>query len=241
MCDIRNVFCSLFSSCGIMASPPEKRLRIQRLRDRLPYLSQSALCEVLKVAETEGLPPAASRRTIGRCRDDVAQLQTPYGPLHRTLSVPSRAGAAVELEVQNPFAMLYHTAAVSPYVAGLILQAAQREPPSAASPWKLFLYGDEITPGNQMSYKGERKFWGFYWTIGQFGSAALSDEDNVMVELLHSKSFIYIRCCSIGFKRCCSIGFKRCCSIGLKQHPSDLNRYIRRTCGLKLCSRGRNV
>jgi len=163
-----------------MASPPEKRLRIQRLRDRLPYLSQSALCEVLKVAETEGLPPAASRRTIGRCRDDVAQLQTPYGPLHRTLSVPSRAGAAVELEVQNPFAMLYHTAAVSPYVAGLILQAAQREPPSAASPWKLFLYGDEITPGNQMSYKGERKFWGFYWTIGQFGSAALSDEDNVI-------------------------------------------------------------
>jgi hypothetical protein len=88
--------------------------------------------------------------------------------------VPTCAGGIVDLEVQNPFAMLYHIANVSPYVAKVISDSA--EPSTAAAPWKLVLYGDEITPGNQLSYKGDRKFWGFYWTVTQFGSAALSDE-----------------------------------------------------------------
>lgn len=155
-----------------MADPSAKRARLQRLRDKLPYISQSALGAVLAVAEQEGLPPAASRFAIARARNDCCQTATPYGRIHQTLSV-----GCLEFEVQSPFAMLYHVARTSPYVADVISAATRRKPSTVVDPWHLILYADEITPGNQLAYKSERKFWGFYWSVAQFGSAAIADED----------------------------------------------------------------
>lgn len=159
-----------------MAEPNNKRIRLQRLRDRLPYVSQTALAALLQVAATDDLPSSCSRRTIGRARDSCTQVATPYGSLHSHMSLPNASGNTTQFEVQNPFAMLYHVAKSSPCVSDMLIAASSRSPPSVASPWTLVLYGDEILPGNQLSYRGDRKFWGFYWTIAQLGSAALSDE-----------------------------------------------------------------
>lgn len=176
-----------------MADPSAKRARLQGLRDMLPYISQSALGAVLAVAEREGLPPAASRSTIARARNDRCQTATPYGLIHQTLTV-----GGFEFEVQNPFAILHHVAKTSHYFADVISSAAHRKPSSVEEPWELILYADEITPGNAMAYKIERKFWGFYWSVAQFGSAALADED-MHCEI---KPYVSLSGCYLVLKHC---------------------------------------
>lgn len=154
-----------------MAASSAKRARLQEFRDKLPYISQTALATVLKVAADDGVPEVASRRSFARARDHFSKASTPYGPLHHLLDVGGEG-----FEVQNPFAMLYHVAKNSPVVASALQAAASQQMCTVADPFHLLLYADEITPGNQLAYKTERKFWGFYWTIAEFGTARLSDE-----------------------------------------------------------------
>lgn len=157
--------------------PPSKLARIQSLRSRLPYVSQSALAALLKIAEQEELPTGASRTTLRRARDAVREVRTTYGSLHQTLSFPLETGEILEVEVQNPFAALCEACRSSAAFSAMVSRCAAASPSSLARPWKLVLYMDEILPGNQLAYTNERKMWGFYWTLLDFGSAALSDED----------------------------------------------------------------
>ena len=71
---------------------------------------------------------------------------------------------------------MYQACAVSEDLAKLVKRVHTRHPSSIAAPWRLLLYCDEIVPGNQLAYKSERKFWAWYWSILEFGSAALADE-----------------------------------------------------------------
>jgi hypothetical protein len=158
-------------SAVAMADPPPKRARLQRLRDKLPHISQSALAAILRIADDEGLPPAASRFTIARARDHCATSVTPYGPIHTSVTLGGES-----FEIQNPFSMLHEVVKSSPYISSIVAAAAARRQPTIDAPYNLILYADEITPGNQLAYKGDRKFWAIYWTIAEFGTARLSDE-----------------------------------------------------------------
>ena len=160
-----------------MAEPRAVKVaRLARLRSRLPYVSQNALVAILKIAVEEPLP-TGTRKDVREARDSVVLQQTPYGPLHRQLEVQPVAGSSLNLEIQSPQAILYHAASVSASLSGLLRRAAVAKPPGFGNPWRLILYGDEITPGNQLAYKNERKAWGIYWSLLEFGSAALSHED----------------------------------------------------------------
>ena len=89
----------------------------------------------------------------------------------------SRWGGVV-FEVQNPFAMLYRcsqTHGLKPLVQS-VLEGLSAAPDR---PLNIVLYGDEITPGNALAHKHRRKSWGIYWTLLEFGPAALSCEDRV--------------------------------------------------------------
>ena len=162
-----------------MAAPPAKLARLQSLRSRLPYVSQSALSQILQLAEQEQLPEECSRNDVRKARNAVVEERTPYGTLHQTITVDGNP-----LEVQHPFAMLWHSCASSASVSGLISRAFAASPCTLSMPWSLILYADEILPGNQLAYKNKRKMWRIYWTILNLGSAALSDE-----ELLHKLAF----------------------------------------------------
>ena len=152
---------------------PAKIQRVADLRGRLPYISQNALSAVLTIASTEELP-AATRKDIRESRDCVGERRTPYGTVHQKISVESVNGGMIELEIQHPFAMLHHACSVSESMSSLIKRART---PSLQQPWQLILYSDEIAPGNQLAYKSERKMWGFYWSVLEWGSAALADEE----------------------------------------------------------------
>lgn len=160
-----------------MEERPSKLARLQGLRSRIPFVSQSGLAALLREAQREDFPEVVSRRSIARARDQAVKIVTPYGTLHQTMPLDMNDGKVVDVEVQHPFAMLYHVCSTSAKYAVFICRALTAKPCSVVSPWTIVLYTDEILPGNQMNYKGARKMWGFYWAILELGSEALSDED----------------------------------------------------------------
>ena len=91
-----------------MEGRPAKLARLQALRDRLPYISQSALASVLKIAQNEPLP-TGSRNDIKDARDTTARASTPYGNVCQPVKLKTKTGADMVVELQHPFAMLYHT------------------------------------------------------------------------------------------------------------------------------------
>lgn len=161
---------------NVMAEPPRKIARLQLLRAKLPYVSHSALSAILKESKAEPLPDACSRSSIARSRDAGVKQSTPYGTLHQTVSLHRTDGTNQDVEVQHPFAIMYHLVTTCVAYARLVQRVVAEHPPTPHNPWSLVLYTDEILPGNQLAYKGARKMWGWYWNILQFGSASLSDE-----------------------------------------------------------------
>ena len=151
--------------------------RLQAFRDRLPYVSQSALAAMLCIAKHEPLPDASTRTHIRSARDATVRQTTPYGPIHKVLTLPDTEGGTVDLEIQYPFAMLYHAATISKCFSHLILRTLAKYPASLSSPWRLVFYTDDVGPGNQLGYKHLRKFTAAYYSLLEFGAAALSDEE----------------------------------------------------------------
>ena len=113
---------SRFSSCestrlsapeSAMADRPGKLARLQSLRSRLPYISQSALSQLLRLAAQEELPGTCQRLDVRQARDRTVATHTPYGALHQQVAVKDSDGNDLELEVQHPFAMFWHACASS--------------------------------------------------------------------------------------------------------------------------------
>ena len=100
-------------------------------------------------------------------------MSTPYGALHQRL----RVSEAFEVEYQHPAAMFYHLCQTSARMSALVARAAAAKPSTLSRPWSVVLYADEVLPGNQLAYKNNRKMWAFYWTVLEFTSAGLSDEE----------------------------------------------------------------
>ena len=134
---------------------------------KLPFVSGRALEAILQVAKEDELPDGCSRSTFRRARETMVKTITIYGPLHHTVDIDG-----TDVEVLNPFAALWYAANKCSGFAALLDRAAQHK-----QPWHIVLYADEVLPGNQLAHKAARKTWCWYWTIIEFGPAALSDED----------------------------------------------------------------
>ena len=160
---------------GSMERPTKfaRLTELTRLRQHLPFVSQSALAAILKHAADHELPECSGPKQIRTARSEFVKQMTPYGPLHQKM----RVGAS-QIEVQHPLAVLYYTASKSVAFTKLLRRAVEENPCSAARPWRVVLYFDEIFPGNQLAYKNTRKMWASYWTLLELGSAALSSEDS---------------------------------------------------------------
>ena len=157
-----------------------KRTRLQSLRDRLPFISQSALAAVLKFAAAEPVHEGVTRDELRNARNQIVAEQTPYGPLHQLIMM-----GETSVEFQHPAAMLYHVCKTSTSFSDLLDRVHTATPCAVNRPWRLVLYMDEITPGNQLAHKHARKMWASYWSILEFGSAILCDEARPAPETMH--------------------------------------------------------
>ena len=142
------------------------------LKARLPFISQSARGALLRLAKDEKLPDIVSRNVVREARDRYVQLSTPYGPVHQHLDL----GGGIQTEIQHPMAMLYAAGLKGNAFAELLRRTVSRFPCSPTSPWKLVIYIDEVTPGNQLAYAHERKTWAWYWSFLEF-EQSISSED----------------------------------------------------------------
>ena len=147
-----------------------KSQRIAALRSGLPYVSQSALGAILRLARDDMLPEATSRRCVAQARDDAARTRTLLGELHQAVTLAE----GIEVEMCNPGAMLLHC---SEFTAVQVLLERALANKGPVAPLHVILYADEVTPGNQLAAKTARKTLAFYLTIQEFGQAALANED----------------------------------------------------------------
>ena len=146
-----------------------KAARVGALRARLPFVSQAALGALLQLGKEGELPEANvnGRRDIRNDRDAYVATSGLYGPLHQNVVIAD----GVELEVCAPAAMLVHASRFGP-LQRLLDRALRQYGPKL----HVIIYADEVTPGNQIAHKQARKTWAWYWSIHEFGPAALADE-----------------------------------------------------------------
>ena len=154
---------------------------IRGLRARLPFVSQSALAELLKIAMQEELPKVSRRNDIRIARDQLVQQMAPYGTLHQKIDV----GGGVSIEVQHPLAMLHYCVQRSDALSRLVERKLHDHPSTVAQPWRLCLYTDEVSPGNQLAHTHSRKAWGIYWSFAEMGEQ-ISAEDRALFTCLSS-------------------------------------------------------
>ena len=152
---------------------------INDLRCTMPYVSQTALASIIRYSrEHGGLPSAAADRREIRYARDVTTIknETPYGPLHRSVQIAlAGAGGGASVEIQDPWAMLFCAAGESGWFSELLRYTFEKHPCSPGAPWHFVLYTDEVTPGNALAARNERKAQVLYWSIFEF-DAYLSNE-----------------------------------------------------------------
>ena len=169
---------ALCGTYGMAESRAAKQARVGRLRRELPHISQSALIAILKEAQREPLPNVIRRDEIRLARDEIANTETPYGKVHQQIPLVTKNGTIWLLCAQAPWAMLYVAAGRSLALARLIHATIQRHgQPSPARPWRLVTYTDEVDPSDSIAGEHSRKFQALYWSILDFGVAALSHEE----------------------------------------------------------------
>ena len=58
-----------------------------------------------------------------------------------------------------------------------LTQVRSNRPSSFRRPWNIVIYSDEVTPGDPVKPRNDRKFQTVYWSFMEFGNTALSHEE----------------------------------------------------------------
>ena len=119
-----------------------------------------------------------SRRSVKRAREQhLESLAGLHGPLLRDLMLEQEDGAgSVKVWYINPVAMLHHAWNHCKPFQAWVRERVAAQPPSYDRPWRLVLYSDEITPGNQLKQSNDRKVQAVYWTFAEIGRQGLGCE-----------------------------------------------------------------
>ncbi|CAK0814499.1 unnamed protein product, partial [Prorocentrum cordatum] len=138
---------------------PAKLRRLSRLRAELPFMHCHAMAQFLASVKRDGIPELGSRRQdIRDARELMVGENTPCGKLHQNVIVGQHT-----VEICSPAAMLWYCSAL-PAMQPLWQRALE-----LPRPWRIIIYGDEIGAGNALAHAQNRKSWGIYWAIAEFG------------------------------------------------------------------------
>ena len=139
------------------------------------YVSNAALEAILGGINEHGIPDAISRSTIKRQRvaDVYADDASQFGPVIVSEEFPATEGEDQQVHFQHPIAMLSAIMAVSIIFRELFISVVE----ASGGNISFIIYTDEVTPGNALLHDNRRKGWAFYWSIAEFGSEILANED----------------------------------------------------------------
>ena len=155
------------------------KIKVQRLasiRYTLPWVSQRALLAMCQWAHANGgLPDIHSTYDIRRAREEILDVDTPYGKLLATYHLQNQDDSWFDFEMLNPWAALYYFISKSKCLSEIFEKLCEIHKPAEAA-WRLIYYSDEVTPGNQLAHKHARKVQAIYFSFLEFGPM-LSNED----------------------------------------------------------------
>ncbi len=136
--------------------PPWKKPRLG-LASSLAFLPVRPLLRAREPNASEG---SGAKKV---CRDDDALMQrpTPYGPLRKSLKVPTNEGDR-ELDYLCPFAWLHVLCEGSETFSHFLLGKLR------GSSGRLVLYCDECRPGNALRPDKGRAYAAVYWSLVDF-------------------------------------------------------------------------
>ena len=135
------------------------------------FASKSAIAQILAAVRRDGLPDHSSRTTQFRKRKAFASTPGRHGPLVCALTL----AAGLVVGVQNPAAMLLHCSEHCDGFRNLMSRTAEKV--GVDTPWSIILYADGVSPADTLSKNDQRKFYAIYWSLKEFGQAALGTEE----------------------------------------------------------------
>ena len=170
--------------------------KLQSLRQRIPFCSQSALEAILTLAAEEGVPASHKRKQIRQSVEEVIAGLCLYGPLLVTATAMTVEEDPVQLVFANIFSYLAGAYAAGGCFADYLDKVHGHNPSSFNNPWSCILYADELHPGNQLAGSA-RKTWAIYFSFAQFGPM-LSNSDSWFTLLLARSEKVSQLAASIG-------------------------------------------
>ena len=136
---------------------------------RKHFASRSALVDILKAVEKDGLPTHYSRNYQYTKRKQFGATATTCGRLVQTFPV-----GGVTIAVQSPAAMLRHCAH---HCEGFKTLLQQTHTAHGDAPWSLILYTDGVSPQDTLSKNDQRKFTAIYWSFAEFWQCAFATKE----------------------------------------------------------------
>ena len=173
---------SCFSSIVISMAANERKRKLEaldRLRRRVPHVTQSALAGIIAELKRAGVPELGRRADMRAARDAKVLEATPYGPISKEVAlVAAHPGKQPQrMLIACPLAMLWRAHDTCAPFREFLHQRLAIEGCSEEKPWNMVLYCDEVLPGDQLGGRKLRKFHATYYSFLEFGAAALSRED----------------------------------------------------------------
>ena len=132
-----------------------KGVDVLRLGRGRSFATQSAISELCRAVEKDGLPECYSRKAQSTAMKNFTNQQTPYGPL----MAPCVVGG-VALAVQCPGPMMHYCAEHCSGFASLLAETVAGH--GSDDPCDLFVYADGLSPEDTLSKNDQRKFWATY-------------------------------------------------------------------------------
>ena len=148
---------------------------------RSVYVSQRGLEHVLtelreKNLLAEDLP--SSRSSVKRAREDSLATKTGrFGSLIQHMYIPTLSNPDKKVKVPfiSPSALLGFCAQQKEF-GEFLIRRLQDVPSTFQTPWRIAVYCDEVTPGNNLKSKNFRKTQAVYWSYLGFGQRGLTAE-----------------------------------------------------------------
>lgn len=131
------------------------------------FVSAAALAELCEDLGIKG----CSRRTVKRKRQVDISHATPYGDI-----IVEKNVAGTKVWMVQPVALLYYMSKSCLEFSKFFKEIIARKPCTRECPFKVIVYSDEVTPGNQLRHQNARKIQVCYWSLECFGLNNLSNE-----------------------------------------------------------------
>lgn len=124
------------------------------------FVSQAALASVLDSVRKnpDVLKSGTSRSSVKRSRDSFLEEITPFGPLLQFMDVVMVDGSTRQIGYVHPLAFLWWIISRSKHFAQFFNDRLR----ASAGVLHGIVYADEVTPGNVLRRKNNRKVWAIY-------------------------------------------------------------------------------